>query len=100
MWACDCVSALQEQAGVLVQETGAVGAEQSRGELQSEPGVPLCSMPAPGPELIQHIMSKLLLAAAPIETLIKAIRGGAGRGWGWTGMWRLVTLTLLEETQP
>lgn len=37
-------------------------------------------MPAPGPALIQHIMSKLLLAAAPIETLIKAIRGSAGEG--------------------
>lgn len=41
-------------------------------------------MPAPGPVLIQYIMSKLLLAAAPIETLIKAIKGsswGGARGW-------------------
>lgn len=37
---------------------------------------------APGPVLIQHIMSKLLLAAAPIETLIKAIRGSS---WGGAG---------------
>lgn len=36
-------------------------------------------MPAPGPLLIQYIMSKLLLAAAPIETLIKAIKGSS---WG------------------
>lgn len=39
-------------------------------------------MSTPRPVLIQHLMSKLLLAAAPIETLIKAIRlsnrGGAG----------------------
>lgn len=44
-----------------------------------QPGFPLCSMPAPGPVLIQHIMSKLLLVAAPIETLIKPIRGSS---WG------------------
>lgn len=44
------------------------------------PGIPLCSMPAPGPPLIQHIMSKLLLAAAPIETVIKAIKGAAEGG--------------------
>lgn len=41
-------------------------------------------MPAPGPVLIQYIMSKLLLAAAPIETLIKAIRGSS---WGGAGGW-------------
>lgn len=57
-------------------------AEWSRGELEPEPGIPLRSMPAPGPVLIQHIMSKLLLAAAPIETLIKAIRGSS---WGGVG---------------
>lgn len=39
-------------------------------------------MPAPGPVLIQYIMSKLLLAAAPIETLIKAIKGSS---WGGAG---------------
>lgn len=40
-------------------------------------------MPAPGPVLIQYIMSKLLLAAAPIETLIKAIKGSSwGGAWG------------------
>lgn len=66
------------EAGVLVK------AECSRGEQDSQPGIPLCSMPAPGPVLIQHIMSKLLLAAAPIETLIKAIRGSS-----WGGGWRL-----------
>lgn len=64
------------EAGVLVK------AECCRGEQDFQPGIPLCSMPAPGPVLIQHIMSKLLLVAAPIETLIKAIResswGGAG----------------------
>lgn len=64
------------KVGVLVKT------EWNRGEQESKPGIPLCSMPAPGPVLIQHIMSKLLLAAAPIETLIKAIResswGGAG----------------------
>lgn len=54
----------------------------SRGEPEAEPGIPLCSMPAPGPTLIQHIMSKLLLAAAPIETVIKAIKGAAGEGGG------------------
>lgn len=58
--------------------------ECSRGEKESQPGIPLCSMPAPGPVLIQHIMSKLLLAAAPIETLIKAIRGSS---WGGAGGW-------------
>lgn len=57
----------------------------SRGELDSEPSIPLCSMPAPGPALIQHIMSKLLLAAAPIETLIKAIRGSSWGGAGGCG---------------
>lgn len=64
------------EAGVLVK------AEWKGEELESEPGIPLCFMSAPGPVLIQCIMSKLLLAAAPIETLIKAIResswGGAG----------------------
>lgn len=40
-------------------------------------------MPAPGPVLIHYIMSKLLLAAAPIETLIKAIKGSSwGGAWG------------------
>lgn len=66
------------EVGVLVK------AEWSRGEQESQPGIPLCSMPAPGPVLIQHIMSKLLLAAAPIETLIKAIRGSS---WGGAGGW-------------
>lgn len=64
------------EVGVLVK------AEWSRGEQESKPGIPLCSMPAPGPVLIQYIMSKLLLAAAPIETLIKAIRGSS---WGGAG---------------
>lgn len=64
------------EVGVLVK------AEWSRGEQETKPGIPLCSMPAPGPALIQHIMSKLLLAAAPIETLIKAIRGSS---WGGAG---------------
>lgn len=64
------------EVGVLVK------AEESRGEQESKPGIPLCSMPAPGPVLIQYIMSKLLLAAAPIETLIKAIRGSS---WGGAG---------------
>lgn len=53
---------------------------KGRGEPEAEPGFPLCSMPAPRPPLIQHIMSKLLLAAAPIETVIKAIKGAAGEG--------------------
>lgn len=66
------------EVGVLVK------AEWSRGEQESQPGIPLCSMPAPGPVLIQHIMSKLLLAAAPIETLIKAIRESS---WGGAGGW-------------
>lgn len=57
-----------------------VKAESSKGEHESKPGIPLCSMPAPGPVLIQYIMSKLLLAAAPIETVIKAIKGAAGEG--------------------
>lgn len=66
------------EVGVLIK------GECSRGEQESQPGIPLCSMPAPGPVLIQHIMSKLLLAAAPIETLIKAIRGSS---WGGAGGW-------------
>lgn len=73
LWSTD-----RTQVGVLLK------AEWGRGEQESEPSVPLCSMPARGPELIQHIMSKLLLAAAPIETLIKAIRGSS---WGGAGGW-------------
>lgn len=60
------------------------GPGKGREEQESKPGIPLCSMPAPGPVLIQYIMSKLLLAAAPIETLIKAIRGSS---WGGAGGW-------------
>lgn len=69
---------LDVEAGVLVK------AECSRGEQVFQTGIPLCFMPAPGPVLIQHIMSKLLLVAAPIETLIKAIRESS---WGGAGGW-------------
>lgn len=63
-------------------QDGGRGPGKGRVERWSQPGIPLCCMPAPGPVLIQYIMSKLLLAAAPIETLIKAIRGSS---WGGAG---------------